>query len=302
MLLVTRKGLLFSQIASALAVTAFLGVPVARAAPLDNPTVGIGIVANFGSGLTGSDAGTVTKTITGSQNSFNSQEDVTSTDGAGVGFGQVSSPSSPNLTLGTYAQATLGTGYFPGYNVYVNSTADATFEFRIDGPSGPPVPIVFIANSSTTAGSSSVSGFNNNTSQSSALFNVDLEGTPVLSLFSQNSSSGSGTPGFTFTGVRDLAPNTVYEVVEQADAQVNVVSSDPGSATAGADFDPYFYIDPTFANASLYSIEIAPGIGNSAPSLSGVPEPATWALMFAGFGGVGGAMRMGRRKSPVAAA
>jgi len=50
-------------------------------------------------------------------------------------------------------------------------------------------------------------------------------------------------------------------------------------------------IDPTFSTT-------APGVGFAfSPGVtSGVPEPATWAMMLVGFGGVGAAMRRSRRK------
>ena len=38
----------------------------------------------------------------------------------------------------------------------------------------------------------------------------------------------------------------------------------------------------------------------SGPTAAGVPEPATWAIMLAGFGGLGVAMRS-RRRQPFAA-
>ncbi|HEY5289395.1 MAG TPA: PEPxxWA-CTERM sorting domain-containing protein, partial [Caulobacteraceae bacterium] len=44
-----------------------------------------------------------------------------------------------------------------------------------------------------------------------------------------------------------------------------------------------------------------PAEGNelTAVSLTAVPEPAAWALMLAGFGGLGGALRMSRRRTGV---
>jgi len=44
--------------------------------------------------------------------------------------------------------------------------------------------------------------------------------------------------------------------------------------SARAFADPYIYIDPTFPNASLYSIVVSPGVGNT-PTGAAVPEPAT---------------------------
>ncbi len=46
-----------------------------------------------------------------------------------------------------------------------------------------------------------------------------------------------------------------------------------------ATLDPYVYIDPTFADASLYTLSVSQGLGNSA-----VPEPASILGLVAGLG------------------
>jgi hypothetical protein len=63
----------------------------------------------------------------------------------------------------------------------------------------------------------------------------------------------------------------------------------PGG-TAHAFLDPIFTIDPAYA--SRFTITGLPG--DASPPSGAVPEPASWAMMLAGFGLVGGAMR-GRR-------
>jgi len=54
------------------------------------------------------------------------------------------------------------------------------------------------------------------------------------------------------------------------------LSSNSGGS-ADAFWDPYIYIDPTFANASAYSISVSPGVGNVPTSAS--PEPASFLLV-----------------------
>ena len=54
----------------------------------------------------------------------------------------------------------------------------------------------------------------------------------------------------------------------------------------------------------VYALPDAPGRSPGSPVdtlPSGVPEPASWALMILGFGGVGGAVRTSRRRSTLAA-
>ncbi len=65
--------------------------------------------------------------------------------------------------------------------------------------------------------------------------------------------------------------------------------------------DPVLTIDPTWALANPgYRLTFSPGVGNQpgATTVTGAPEPATWALMVGGFGLVGGLAR--RRRASVA--
>lgn len=72
----------------------------------------------------------------------------------------------------------------------------------------------------------------------------------------------------------------------------------PDARTGYAMVDPYIFIDPTFANAGNYRIVVSDGVGNVAPTTGGVPEPATWGLMLAGFALAG----VGLRRREIAAA
>ena len=65
---------------------------------------------------------------------------------------------------------------------------------------------------------------------------------------------------------------TGNELILQVQASVVGNRQVPESASAKA--DPFIFIDPSFAGASLYGIVVSPGIGNAAS----VPEPATAAL------------------------
>jgi hypothetical protein len=88
-------------------------------------------------------------------------------------------------------------------------------------------------------------------------------------------------------------PGTPYDVT----MEVNSGVLNAGSASAF--LDPYFYIDPTFAFASEYSVIVSAGIGNTPPG--SVPEPSTWAMLLIGFAGLGYAEYARRRARPLSA-
>jgi hypothetical protein len=67
-----------------------------------------------------------------------------------------------------------------------------------------------------------------------------------------------------------------------------------GSGNYSATLDPKLIVDPSFPDASAYSIVFSPNVGGSAGSA--VPESSTWAMLIIGFGGLGIAgWRRGRR-------
>ena len=126
-------------------------------------------------------------------------------------------------------------------------------------------------------------------------------------------TSATGTIGgeaVTLSGY-DSADNQAYPT-----SPVVIDSLGIGFATAGGLFynlyEDFGLVGPAYACGSPYCIEgpNASGVGaenvQSVPTLSitlradGVPEPATWALMIGGFGGLGAVMR--RRRGLAAAA
>ena len=69
----------------------------------------------------------------------------------------------------------------------------------------------------------------------------------------------------------------------------------PGEAHATAGVDPNVVIDPVWAAAHPgYAISFSQGVGNG---VTGVPEPATWAMMLIGAGFLGTAARRRRLKA-----
>jgi hypothetical protein len=106
---------------------------------------------------------------------------------------------------------------------------------------------------------------------------------------SGGNNSYSGTINFTPAGT---AANPIADNVIQVSLSASVMQT--GAGTAMASIDPFFSIDPAFAND--YALAFSEGIGN----VAAVPEPSTWAMMILGFAGVGFMMAHRRRQNSVA--
>ena len=105
--------------------------------------------------------------------------------------------------------------------------------------------------------------------------------------------------GYTCSSVTfDVSPNGEGGTDDLV--RFNYISSDGGSGTIF-----FFFQQGAFGAFGAYS-DVGfpvgtPGAGNGAPatltvsdSAAAVPEPATWAMMLLGFGGLGTALRRGR--------
>lgn len=107
----------------------------------------------------------------------------------------------------------------------------------------------------------------------------------------------SGCTGQTgFTGILHVDAqsgfvDTVHLEIEAGGAFGNSSDFNGGMASA----DPYIYIDPNFAAAGDYSIEVSPNIGN----VPATPLPATAWLLGSALGGAGLFMRRRRKTSAV---
>ncbi len=132
-----------------------------------------------------------------------------------------------------------------------------------------------------------------------------------LSLLSYYRGNPISIQYVTHDGDFNVSGHVAWEVASGSYGQVNLLARAgfvvgeynqiAGSGTADATIDPVFTIDPTFAaNNPGYSLVISQNAGNS-PAAGGVPEPAAWALMLVGFGGVGALLRQ-RRQTLVNAA
>jgi hypothetical protein len=112
-------------------------------------------------------------------------------------------------------------------------------------------------------------------------------------------STGNPAPPYSFfeNNTYMMLTNHVYSV----SLEVNVLGTitqtfGGGTETISAYVDPTFAIGSGVADPSLYSIEVSPGIGNSAAAAT--PEPSTWAMMLLGFAGLGWAGYRGRLVAP----
>lgn len=97
--------------------------------------------------------------------------------------------------------------------------------------------------------------------------------------------AGCGTHHF--TDVRAFEANRVYSV-----GMMTSVSGFLGAGTGSAFLDPFFAIDPNFANAGDYSLVFSAGVGNN-PLGDGasVPEPASVLLLGTGLAAAGARCR-----------
>ena len=204
----------------------------------------------------------------------------------GNGFGVAILAVSPSPFL--YSSVN-GIGAGTGSVEYLGSSSELIYEAQVTGPAGTQVPVNF---ASTGSASSSGAGLSESAFFLDALPAGGFAYQFIACSDSQNpnacSQIGSPNSSFNVTQQLLLTPGVPVEIFLLASSG----SFDtPGNSFASAQVDPYIYIDPSFANADQYSIEVSAGVGNSPPP---VPEPSTLALLGTGaLGLVGVARRKG---------
>jgi hypothetical protein len=104
-------------------------------------------------------------------------------------------------------------------------------------------------------------------------------------------SFGTFLPGAGFTPLHMTIPVPVDDVTTlRVRFEADAYTADPGGPTRFADFSHtlHTYIDPVGGGPDVIGES---GHDYATPLAGGVPEPASWALMLLGFGGLGAALR-----------
>lgn len=211
-------------------------------------------------------------------------------DGPGVATAACTATGFCNYGTGVIS-ATLGVdpkillGATPANNGGGDSSLDMSYEVEYFDPGAAPgttVPaMVLVSDSITPPGLSAAAA-------AAAVMTVSgVNGTVYLGYDCEAGAAAAfgcgATPHAPFANQAvTLVANTVYDV----DLSLMIYAHDP----VQAEIDPRFSAPATAGGEFVFS----PGI------TSGVPEPATWAAMLIGFGGVGAAMRRSRRARPEA--
>jgi hypothetical protein len=173
------------------------------------------------------------------------------------------------------------------------------YDFTVTGGApGTPVPVLVETNM-LTSGTSSTDP--NNATLTQALIyafrlndSLQVVGNDGFINVCTDSPTGCTDPS-SFSGNLALTLNSgsTEELYLFVAAAVSV--SQGGQASAS--IDPYIYIDPSFADADQYSIELSAGVGTGRPAAAppaggDIPEPASLAILGAGLAG----LRLIRRK------
>ena len=181
--------------------------------------------------------------------------------------------------------------------VQASSSGNIQYYFAVTGGASVAVPL-----SAHVVIDAIVGGSANSVESDSGVVNVFTDLQSVTRTASAE-IGGSGAPGPTHTIISEdvsfLATANVLnldQIQVLGSASIAEAFGAKGFATLFA--DPVLTIDPTWAlSHPSYTLQFSPFVGNVAGP-AGVPEPAEWALMIAGFGLTGAVAR--RRRQAIA--
>jgi hypothetical protein len=168
---------------------------------------------------------------------------------------------------GLSGSANVGGGVLESFG----GVAALNYSFEVVGGSpGDVVPLLIFANLST-----SVSSGGDGLGFSEILVSTALSTNVGEVVCAQTSEFCVGVTASNFSGA--FGVNATSGTIDQIhlEIEVSVAPILPNGESATAFADPLIIVDPSFANADLYSIVVSPGVGNA----SAVPEPGTPALV-----------------------
>jgi hypothetical protein len=177
--------------------------------------------------------------------------------------------------------------------VTAGAAAGLLYYFEIAGPSGAfgslPIDITLVLSATVQGdGASSSASFN---VAGIGLVSDNLSFDLRVGCFTNPPFADVCNNGGHFSGTVQLAmtPNQLYQIQLSAGAGAGGTSlSDAGDAFV----DPHFFFDPSFANASQYTLIFSDGVGNDLPGggggpPSGAPEPSSLFLLSGALLGLG---------------
>ena len=198
----------------------------------------------------------------------------------GVSGPASSAVSAADLTLGPdpYLSAATTITVQNGPPPRAEASAEAVVYFELVGPPGQDVPLLVDAKASVA---NSYPG----EAYSVLTIGVPLANQPLLELLdsTQCCTKAPYLFPFPFDGDISLAPNQEEELFLLVTTAPTFSFGSETGASASASLDPIISIDPSFAEASEYSLVFSPGF----PSASSIPEPGYCLLIGSALLGAG---------------
>jgi hypothetical protein len=156
--------------------------------------------------------------------------------------------------------------FIPGAGVFVS----VKYSFQVVGGNPGDIVPILIATSLTSNASSFGAAYGFAETVVSTSFGT------ISEVVCTNDTCGTTNTSFFGTfGTRAMSGESGDTIQLEIEAQSG---DSPLAQSANASADPFIFIDPSFAGAANYSIQVSPGVGNGLAA-AGVPEPGTFALL-----------------------